>query len=68
MLFDHHLIIITIWELSPFEITKFPPAPWNYFNGGHVFNFEVEKIDQNELKLDIQNLFYTNLSTQNPMS
>ena len=24
MLFDHHLIIITIWELSPFEITKFP--------------------------------------------
>ena len=54
-------------KLSVFHYI-FLERPWNYLNVSHVFNFEVEKIDQNELKLDIQNLFYTNLSTQNPMS
>ena len=30
--------------------------------------FRSKKIDQNRLKLDIQKLFHTKLSTQNPMS
>ena len=34
----------------------------------HVFNFQIAKIAQTGLKLDIQKLFYTKSSTQNPMS
>ena len=42
--------------------------PWSFWIEAIFSILRLKKIDQNGLESDIQKLFYTNLSTQNPMS